>query len=553
MEITALSAALRDWEALLGAEHVRYDTKTLESASTATFAAPSRVLAVIRPANRDDLQEVVRIANRRHVPIYPISTGKNWGYGSRVPPCDGVIVDLGRLNRILGFDEDLGYVTVEPGVTQRQLFAFLRSRSSRLWMDATGASPDCSLVGNTMERGFGHTPMGDHASNVCGLEVVLGNGEVIETGFARFPNSTTGPLSRWGVGPGLDGLFTQSRLGIVTRMTVWLMPAPEHFEAFFYSCSREDGLGPIVDALRPLRMNGTLQSVMHIGNDYKVVSATSQYPWEEMRGGTPLGREAMAALRKKLGIGYWNGSGGLYGSRGRVRDAKRQLRRALAGKVDRLQFVNDRLLGLMNRFAGPFTVVTGWDLRKTLAVLKPVYGLMRGEPTDGTMASAYWRKRTAPPTDPDPDRDGCGLLWSSPVLPNTGAHALSLTRAVTDILLAHGFEPQMSISMATERTLICVTTISYDREVPGEDDRAAACYADLNERLLAMGYPPYRWSILSSHLSAGDGAMIRTLDAIRRGLDPNNILAPGRYEMAEPQAEAASRGAGGQAGPDWLR
>ena len=69
-----------------------------------------------------------------------------------------------------------------PGVTQEQLFSFLKERNSKLWMDSTGASPRCSLIGNTMERGFGHTPYGDHFAHTCGLEVVLPDGEVIETG-----------------------------------------------------------------------------------------------------------------------------------------------------------------------------------------------------------------------------------------------------------------------------------------------------------------------------------------------------------------------------------
>ena len=56
-------------------------------------------------------------------------------------------------------------------------------------MDATGASPDCSIIGNTMERGFGHTPMGDHCGNACAFEVVLPTGECIDTGFARFPGA----------------------------------------------------------------------------------------------------------------------------------------------------------------------------------------------------------------------------------------------------------------------------------------------------------------------------------------------------------------------------
>ena len=102
-----------------------------------------------------------------------------------LPPDGSVLLDLSRMNRIVDFNEDLAYVTVEPGVTQGQLYAFLRERGSRLWMDATGASPDCSLIGNTMERGFGHTPYGDHFAQVCGLEVVLPDGQCISKPDSR--------------------------------------------------------------------------------------------------------------------------------------------------------------------------------------------------------------------------------------------------------------------------------------------------------------------------------------------------------------------------------
>ena len=111
-----------------------------------------------------------------------------------------VLLDLGRLNQIVDFSEELAYVTVEPGVTQGQLHEFLQARKSTLWLDATGAGPDCSLIGNVMERGFGHTPYGDHFAQVCGFEVVLPTGEMAQTGFARFPNSQAAAVYKWGVG-----------------------------------------------------------------------------------------------------------------------------------------------------------------------------------------------------------------------------------------------------------------------------------------------------------------------------------------------------------------
>lgn len=533
---TPLQSALRAWEAALGADHVTHDAPTLVSAGTATFSTTAEVQAVIRPANRDEVQQAVRIANRFGVPVYPVASGKNWGYGSRAPVHDGVLLDLSRLNRIVAFDEDLANVTLEPGVTQRQLHEFLRERGSKLWMDSTGASPDCSIVGNTMERGFGHTPLGDHAGNACGFEVVLPSGECIETGFSRFEGSKTGPLSRWGVGPSLDGLFSQSNFGIVTRMSVWLMPAPEHFEAFFFVCKQEDGLAAIVDALRPLRLNGTLRSTIHIGNDYKVITATTRFPWSEESASSPLGPEAMARLRKTLSIGYWQGSGGLYGTRAQVKEAKRQVRRALKGKVDRLQFVNDRLVGLMGRFATPFRMVTGWDISKTLSLLEPVYNLMKGVPTESTLGSTYWRKREAPLKGADPDRDGCGLLWCSPVVPSTGKDVREATTLATKVVLEHGFEPQMSLSLATERSAICVTTISYDRHVAGEDARALACYRALTVALLERGYPPYRLNIRSMDYAHGGQAYDAVVKGLKDALDPRGILAPGRYDARAAQA-----------------
>ena len=115
---------------------------------------------------------------------------------------------------------------------------------------------------------------------------------------------------------------------------------------------------------------------------------------------------------------------------------------------------------------------------------------------------------------------------------------MQVATLVGDLLLDHGFEPQISISLATERTLIFVVTISYDRQMPGEDDRALACYRMLSDRLLSLGYPPYRWSVLSGQqqpqpLSAFD----RTLAMVSAALDPNGILAPGRYEPEVPVAK----------------
>ncbi len=527
-----LPQAIQAWETLLGSEHVLTSEKDRQAAQTATFATFQTIPAILRPGQRQELVDLLAIANRFRIPVYPVSSGKNWGYGSRVPPADeSVLVDLSRLNQIIEYNESLGYVTVEPGVTQRQLFHFLRERGMRFWMDATGSSPDCSLIGNIMERGFGHTPYGEHASHVCGLEVVLPNGEVLHTGAARLPNATTAAVDRWGLGPSLDGLFTQSNLGIVTRLSIQLMPAPEAFAAFFFRCETKEGLVPLIDAVRELRLRELLRSSAHIANDYKVLNGLRQYPWDEVGGATPLTPAMMQRFRSDLKFGFWNVSGGLYGTARQVTEAKRALRQAFRAVPGELKFVNDRMLRTARRFAKPFRLVTGWDMGRMADLVEPVIGLMKGVPTQQPMASAYWRKRMPVPTQPDPDRDRCGLLWYAPTAPAEGIHVARVTDIASEHMLEAGFEPSISLTTISPRTVACVISLNYDRDVAGQDEKARDCYQRIRSECTAEGYYPYRLGVNAMNAPPDLATPHQQiLQAIRAAVDPNGILAPKRYE-----------------------
>jgi 4-cresol dehydrogenase (hydroxylating) flavoprotein subunit len=531
----AAPAALNEWIRVLGEANVHCHPAALAAAETATFETNSGIPAILRPGTVSEVSELVRIASRYHCPVYPVSSGRNWGYGSRVPPASGcALIDLSRLNRIAGFDEDLGYVTVEPGVTQSDLYEFLQRKKSRLWMDATGSSPNCSLIGNAMERGFGHTPYADHFGHSAGLEVVLPSGEIIRTGHAGLKGSKTGSLYRWGAGPSLDGLFSQSNYGIVTEMTIWLMPAPDCFEGFFFQCEAEEGLGSVVEGLRPLRLNGTLRSAVHIANDYKVLAGIRQFPWEES---APLSPKRMRVLRKEMKFCRWSGSGALYGTARQVAEAKRLLREALKGSVDKLQFLDERKLELAAHFQGVYKLLSGLDLSRTLTLIRPVFNLMRGVPTSQPLASAYWRKRFPVPADPNPDRDGCGLLWVAPVAPLRGVDAEKVRSIAEPLLLQHGFEPQISITLITERTLACVISIGYDRDVQGEDGRALDCYRALQIELAEAGYYAYRLGLAGMDMFTANSSYGQFLRTIKTAVDPAEILAPGRYvPSAGPRA-----------------
>jgi 4-cresol dehydrogenase (hydroxylating) len=142
----------------------------------------------------------------------------------------------------------------------------------------------------------------------------------------------------------------------------------------------------------------------------------------------------------------------------------------------------------------------------------------------------------------DPDRDGCGLMWYSPVAPAEGSHAVALSDLSSSILLRHGFEPMLSITLNTDRSIICVISLTYDREVPGEDERARKCSDELEAQLAIKGYLPYRLGIQSMNQMNGGGAHGRMLSAIKKFVDPENILAPGRYSAVPKPLEQSARG-----------
>ncbi|HKC24069.1 MAG TPA: FAD-binding protein, partial [Thermoanaerobaculia bacterium] len=513
-----LDPAVDAWRRAVGAEHVLTETAELAAAETATFPTTQRIVAIVRPADVVEVQACMRIANEHRAPVYPVSRGRNWGLGSRVPVSTGcALLDLGRLDRIVDYDERLATITVQPGVTFQRVHDFLRERKSRLFAAVTGGPPDGSLVGNALERGEGSGPYGDRAAHVCGLEVVLPSGDVIRTGFARFANATTARLSRVGVGPSLDGLFIQSNLGIVTELTVWLQPRPEYLETFVLAVDDTPALAAAVDAIRPLVLQGTIPShSFGLWNAYKLMAINGRYPWRATKDRTPL------RLREIGGREPWSAVGALYAASAAQRAAGRKL-------------VEAAVKGLSSPISFESRKVTPDSLDPWLGV-----------PTARNLRSMYWRKKTDPVgffSAFDPHRHRCGVMWLHPTLPFSGEHVAYAVELMESSTAAHGFEPLIGMSAPSGRLINVYLALVYDREVGGEDERAMECHDALMERLVAAGYPPYRLGVQSMRSVPPSGTPYDdTLRALKAALDPNAILAPGRYEVgATPHAAAIER------------
>ncbi|GAB6060224.1 FAD-binding oxidoreductase [Desulfonatronum parangueonense] len=528
-----IDQAFQGWQALLGPERARRDQDVISLYSRCTLPAGTTPLGVVYPHTTREVQEIVAIARRTGISLYPISRGKNWGYGDACAVTSGqVIMDLAGMNRILEVNRELAYAVIEPGVTQKQLYDYLQSRNLPLWFDCTGSGPEASIVGNTLERGFGHTPYGDHFYHSCGMEVVLGDGRVLRTGYGHYREAKATHVFKWAIGPYLDGLFTQSNLGIVTQMGIWLMPRPECFNMFFLSMPKDDDLPRMVEALRPLKLRGQVKSLVHIGNDLRIISSFQRYPWNQAEGKTPLPEELRRSMREKGGFGAWNVSGATYGSKSEVRVTRQEIRKALR-PLGRVRFIGTTSLSLARNLLGMLQR-RGWlkEWQVKLGALIKVGGLLQGQPTDAFLYGTLWRiSGREEPTSLDPLENNAGLLWISPIMPMTGTAAADLVRKLSPIFLEYGFEPLITVSLITERAMVAVSTIAYNRDDPEETTRALACYETLFDTVMRAGYIPYRTSIASMpHLARESDVFWEVVHDLKKALDPDMTIARGRYD-----------------------
>src|SRR6516164_2924301 len=321
--------AMIEMRAAAGSDNVHLEREALARRSCDTIPWQRTCSAVVYPGSRDEVCAIVKLAAQHRLPVWTFSKGKNWGYGATMAAQDGaVIVILERMNRILEVNEELAYAVIEPGVTYKQLAEHLKSRAIKLWTDCTDSTPEGSVLGNALDRGLGHTPYGDHFGNLCGLEVVLANGEVIQTGGAP-ADSPTWHTFKWGTGPYIEGLFSQSHFGIVTRAGIWLMPEPEAFEAFICEVKQEEYLPAIADSLRRLALAGALRGTAHLINDVLCLSMLTQHSALSTQHSAPFSDHARRDLRSRYGISPWSLTSGLYGTAAQVRANRALIRREL--------------------------------------------------------------------------------------------------------------------------------------------------------------------------------------------------------------------------------
>jgi (+)-pinoresinol hydroxylase len=473
--------------------------------------------AAVAPVKVEEVQQVVRTANKYRIPLYPISTGRNLTYGGSAPTMRGsVVVDLKRMNRILEVDEKRAFALVEPGVSYFDLYNYVRERNLKVMIDV----PDPgwgSPVGNSLDHGCGYTSVHyrDHFGSHCGMEVVTPEGELVRTGMGALPNSETWQEFRYGAGPYIDGIFTQSNFGIVTKMGFWLMPMPENYLSGTITVPRYQDFEPLIQEVsyfEDLGLIGMPNYGSPVGGGFMgppspALAALMQNGWPSMDS-----LENYVAAQKRPA---WSVELNFYGPEETVRANWQAAKRRFAKAIPGAAFQDGELLAM--------------------PIPKEKEAAQGDKPRLGIPAlEIFMMVARNPATDADP-ADGHADFFA--YVPRKASAVWDAARLMYETYREMGAPPMHHPFFTPinyySRCFIVATVVPTYRNA-AKNARSRELFAKVMDRCAEHGWGCYRTSPafqdrLMSKYSFNNNALLRFHQKIKDGIDPNGIISPGRY------------------------
>lgn len=451
--------------------------------------------AAVAPETAEEVQAIVRLANEHKIPLWPISRGKNFGYGSAAPRLTGsVVLDMSRMKKIV-LDEENGTVLLEPGVGFYDLYDYVEKNNVPFWVSPIGNSWG-SVAGNALDRGVGYTPYGDHASNICGMEVVLPEGDMVRTGMGAMTDSPNWQLHPYGFGPGWDQMFVQSNFGVVTKLGMWLMPAPESIVSLDMELDKADDLGWAIDTLAPMRRDGLILQSPSIGNWLRAAAVlTNRTDWYDQPGALP--ESVIDAIRQQFGLGWWSVNLRFYGHPEVAEATAKIVKEKFAARTS-------------------YEMKQGMWTKGQPRELQPTSGV----PITFPLQNSDWH-------------GGRGAhIGFSPVLPQSGDKALAQFKRTFDRYNEFGMDYHGSFALG-ERHITNVNQVLFNKDDADMVQRVDSFFHSLVEDANEQRYGEYRahidyMDLISSTYDYNDQALRRLNERVKNALDPNGIIAPGK-------------------------
>ena len=222
--------------------------------------------AVVFAESTQDVADAVRLASQYEVPVIPFGVGSSLE-GHLLAVQGGISIDVGRMNKVLSVNPEDLTVTVQPGVTRKQLNEEIKSTGLFFPIDP-GADASIGGMSATRASGTNAVRYGTMRENVLGLEVVTASGDTIRTGTRAKKSSAGYDLTRLFVG-------SEGTLGVITEVTVRLYPLPEAISAA--TCSFPSIEAAVRTTIQTIQMGIPIARVELIdANSVRMVNAHSK-------------------------------------------------------------------------------------------------------------------------------------------------------------------------------------------------------------------------------------------------------------------------------------
>jgi glycolate oxidase len=270
-------------QGIVGEAHVLTNKVDLVTYSyDATADVPRRIPdVVVMPANVAEVQAIVNLARERGVAIYPRGAGTNLS-GGAIPLNRGIVLSFQKMNRIVDVDPENLTAVVEPGVVIQELNNAVAPHGL-IYPPDPGTVATATMGGSVAENSGGLRGLkyGVTKHYVMGMEVVLANGNKVRFGGKTVKNVTAYDFSSLFVG-------SEGTLGIITQITVKLIPAPKFRRTMLATYQTIEDAGNTVAAIiRAHVIPATLEIL-----DRKTIEAVEAFA----HVGLPTGAEALLLI-----------------------------------------------------------------------------------------------------------------------------------------------------------------------------------------------------------------------------------------------------------------
>ncbi|WXG46310.1 MAG: FAD-binding oxidoreductase [Candidatus Atabeyarchaeum deiterrae] len=190
---------------------------------------------VVRPGSTDEVSQILHIANRFKAPVIPRGGACDLSGGSKPVEAGGIVIDLTRMDKIINIDEQTLTVTAQSGITWAQLNGVLFEKGYYTGNLGPGSGLSATIGGGLSHHsvgGGGGAKYGTCTQHVVALQVVLPQGDIVQTG-SNSSIYVKEPFCRYGLGPDLCAMFLgdQGLLGVKTEATLEIFPKPPYHAA----------------------------------------------------------------------------------------------------------------------------------------------------------------------------------------------------------------------------------------------------------------------------------------------------------------------------------